>query len=318
MVDQIRFNRYDVPARVWEAKSKGNITKKFYEELENKIQSWENIVITVIGPSGSGKSLAALLICKKIAELGHIKFIIKEHVTGFNTDTAAMISKAKPNTVLLQDEMTKSFGVGSRTSQWSLANQIKTVMRFQQIHLVAVGVELATTEIPPAVINYILITKKREVDPLDPKKTRLINLELWIKTLSSIQLGDWLPLGRIILKVTEEDDKFIQEYLKLVKTPVVDAFQKEFGAPQLVAQARLKEAVNSGLPMSETVGAQDFGSVLEQLAEEKAAIRRQLSEGLSENEEEIIRSEKAEENETEAPKKETLPKKPPFVSDSQE
>ncbi|TLX66158.1 MAG: hypothetical protein E6L03_09940 [Thaumarchaeota archaeon] len=292
LVEYIRFHRFDIPERVWEMHSKRDITKLFWGEVENKMKSWENLVIVIIGPSGSGKSLAGLIIAKKMAEIAGVKFDIKKHVTGFHTDTATMISRAPPNTVLLQDEMTKSFGVGSRTTQWSLGNLLKTVMRYNQIHFVGIGVELIGAEIPPPVINYILITKRREMDITDPRKTRLLNLELWIKTLSSINLGDWIPIGRIILKVSKEDDIFIQEYLKAVKDPVVNAFQHEIGAPELVAQARFKQSVDSGLPLSETVGKEDsFKSVLEQLNEEKDLVQKEVRAAIAETDREADESE---------------------------
>src|SRR2546428_223361 len=157
MVETIRFTRHKVPEQVWEQRSRMDVTKKFFAEIENKIQSWEAINIVIIGQAGSAKSLSGLIAGKRITQMAGTKLDIRRHVTGFLPDTVTMLSKAEPNTLIIQDEQVKRFGTGSRTMGYTHANLLKTICRYRQIHFIGIGVELLQGDIPSSVISYILM-----------------------------------------------------------------------------------------------------------------------------------------------------------------
>lgn len=302
LVDFIRFHRFEIPERIWEYHSKRNITVLFLREVENRIKSWESVNIVIIGQAGTGKSLSGLLLAKRMAKMAGSVFEIRRNVTGFLPDSVQMISVAEPNTVLIQDEQTRSVGTGSRSMSWTHANLLKTVMRYKQIHFIGIGVELLEGVIPSSVINYILIAKTREIDPTDARKTLSINLELWAKTMGDIRMSDWIPVGRVILHVTAEDEKMIQDYLEFVKAPTVEAFQKEKGMPEISAQTKFREAIDSGIPIS-AFGQEEFAPVIQSIEETKNEVAAEIDVGRDEIEAALADAEAQENQEPDTKRK---------------
>lgn len=113
-----------------------NLSKWFYQMIDDYMQHKRNIILSIYGKTGGGKSYSALFIAQYIAQKYGMKFDI-DHIAYSNQALLDLIAKAKDGETFLLDESVdlEAIGVGSARERMALAS-IEEVVRQRQINII--------------------------------------------------------------------------------------------------------------------------------------------------------------------------------------
>ncbi len=170
---------------------------------------------------GEGKSLLGQSIAYTVAEITERPFIIAQHLKSGTVEAQDALSAAKDFDTIIQDENLRLHGQGTDITTDAVSNLLKTV-RIRQINFWRIGNEFDGNRD----YRYVLITKFRDLQDDDYRKTNWIAAEIWMKVYLSLE-ANYLPVGMIYYPVPEE--YLIKEYINKEKMKKVRSVQSERG-----------------------------------------------------------------------------------------
>lgn len=113
-----------------------NMTPMFFNSLKERIVNDKlNAVISIYGPTGSGKSMAGGYIQEFISKLTGVS-ITEKNIFFSATEAISDIEDAQAGSVFLSDEQPFQMGVGSRRESTELRNLEEIAIRKERINIV--------------------------------------------------------------------------------------------------------------------------------------------------------------------------------------
>ena len=103
-------------------------TKKIVEEFKMIAINPMNLIISIEGPQGSGKSWQVQFLAEKLEELGNLRYDI-DNVRFSVTDMNKRVQEVKRRSILILDEQVLAYGLGTGTERSTLLNIERTIRK---------------------------------------------------------------------------------------------------------------------------------------------------------------------------------------------
>lgn len=203
--------------------TKRNINQLFISHCLFRFNHNANIIVSIIGQTGTGKSYAALSLAEFFSELLNSNFDIKNLDYDINSILKRINEFKKDNTVIM-DEQTEEFGAGSGSLRMELKNFEET-MRKRRINFIYCSPSLRTH-------THQFVLKTYGID-YELKLSRLLVYKNYLT-------GNEIPLGYITLALPSKH--LIDEYEKK-KDEFLDMVQKRETHIQKVKEKIAEELI---------------------------------------------------------------------------
>ncbi len=170
---------------------KFNLTKTFLSDLKYRSKGENHFIIEVIGETGSGKSIATIVIALKIKGYENFK---NEHIQFERKDLINRVKKNfKMNDIFILDEQTVGVGVGSEREKLEQQN-LEEISRKAGLNMIFNSPTVRTH----GTSHYRLLYVRKD------KKERISFFGL----LRNMGDMTYLPIGYVGIKIPEEKEEF--------------------------------------------------------------------------------------------------------------
>jgi hypothetical protein len=219
---------------------KKDLTVLWYKELEMRCKSRDNLIVSIFGSQGTGKSYVALYTLEKMAKFMN-KPVNLDNVFFTLDDLSIGVERVGRNEVLVLDEQIETSGQGSSAERKGLVN-IERVVRQHKLNFFF----LAPEHIRHTYHYYLRVWQPGAFKPFNPNKTVE---EQWELSRSVIYNVDNHPFGWIItakptnIKFLEAYEKKKSEFIDRVKARRGSGRYKFIGrrADDIIQDEKFKE-----------------------------------------------------------------------------
>jgi len=185
------------------------VTPLFKAEIQYRKRTWKQFLVMINGPTGTGKSLSGITICRWI----YPDFDVDEHIFWSVDDMVNYVRKyAEKGCCLMLDEEISRLGTGTRGLQYALQN-LECTLRYAEINFVFVYVMER-----PHKIHSLLYTRGEHyyrVPPGHPLREKGKDLGADYFVLGVLQPFFWKDAGYQLLGLMSVDvppQKIISRY----------------------------------------------------------------------------------------------------------